>query len=182
MLITTKNTNKRLKTGKNFIFTALATGIMIPGNDLDTWLEKLKNSAKLIIVEGIKDKKALERIGIDSERIITLSRKPLFGVAEDAANASKDCIILTDLDKEGKKLYGTLSSNLQRLGIRIDNYFRQWLFRNTKLRQIEGLLKYINTHRKNTGVTNTSRNAASTRRRKAIISRLEESRSMRLNL
>ena len=43
------------------------------------------------------------------------------------------------IDKEGKKLYGTLSSGLQNHGCRIDNRFREWLFKNTKLRQIEGL-------------------------------------------
>ena len=108
-------------------------------DELNTWLEKLKNSDKIIIVEGPNDKRALRAAGIKSVRIITLSKKALFEIAEEVSNKTKDCIILTDLDSKGKKLYGTLSSNLQRLGVRIDNYFREWLFRNTKLRQIEGL-------------------------------------------
>ena len=54
-----------------------------------------------------------------------------------------NCIILTDLDKQGKELYGKLNSGLQQFGVKVDNNFRNFLFKNTKLRQIEGLTTYI---------------------------------------
>jgi len=52
-------------------------------------------------------------------------------------------VILTDLDKEGKRLYGVISSSLQNFGVKIDHYFREFLSRRTKLRQIEGLVRYF---------------------------------------
>ena len=104
------------------------------------WVGKLKNTDKLIVVEGIKDKRALEKFGI--EGIITL-KKAIYKTAEDIAKQEKDCIILTDLDREGKKLYKELSTKLQDLGVKVDKSFREFLFRKTKLRQIEGLRKYL---------------------------------------
>ena len=46
------------------------------------------------------------------------------------------------MDKQGKELYGKLNSGLQQRGVKIDNNFRNFLFKNTKLRQIEGLETY----------------------------------------
>ena len=98
---------------------------------------KLSNSDKAIIVEGNKDRAALQELGIKNN-IFTIN-KPLYALAEEVAEQSRDVIILTDLDREGKMLYGKLSAALQRLGVRIDNQYREFLFRKTKIRQIEGL-------------------------------------------
>jgi len=108
--------------------------------EFDQWLEKLKKENKLILVEGIKDKRALESLGLTN--IITLRQKPLFQIAEEVAEQAKDAIILTDLDKEGKKLFSKLSTDVQKLGVRVDNRFREFLFKETKLRQIEGIKRY----------------------------------------
>ncbi|MBS3132280.1 toprim domain-containing protein [Candidatus Woesearchaeota archaeon] len=104
-------------------------------------LEDIKKSKKLVIVEGKKDKKALEKFGIFN--IITLSKQPLYHVIEEVASNSRECIILTDLDSKGKELYGKLNSGLQQFGIKVDNTFREFLFKETKLRQIEGLISYL---------------------------------------
>jgi 5S rRNA maturation endonuclease (ribonuclease M5) len=104
--------------------------------EIQGFLEKLKNSEKAVIVEGKKDKAALERLGV--KNIFTL-KKPLFAVVEEIAASYKEVIIFTDLDEEGKKLYGKLNSWLSYHGVKVDNYFREFLFRNTKIRQVEGL-------------------------------------------
>ncbi|MBI2580589.1 toprim domain-containing protein [Candidatus Woesearchaeota archaeon] len=98
----------------------------------------LVKSKAAVIVEGKKDKAALEKIGVSS-RMFVLSRKPLFAVAEEVAANYMAVAILTDLDEEGKKLYGKLSTSLQRLGVKIDDGLRNFLFKNTRLRQIEGI-------------------------------------------
>ena len=72
-----------------------------------------------------------------------LSRKPLFQIVEEVADSNKECVILTDLDKKGKEIYGKLNSNLQRHGVKINNKLREFLFRHTKLRQIEGIDSYM---------------------------------------
>ena len=104
-------------------------------------LEKLKQASKnkIIVVEGPKDKKALESLGV--KHIIVL-RKPLYLVAEYIEKSGKDCILLLDLDKTGKRLYSILNHDLNQFGVRIDNRFREFLFR-TRLRQIEGINRYF---------------------------------------
>jgi dTMP kinase len=111
--------------------------------EFEEFIEKLKKASKekIILVEGIKDKKALKSVGI--KNVITL-KKPLYAVIEDIVETEKECIILTDLDKKGKQLYARLSSKLKQFGVKIDNRFREFLFK-TKLRQIEGINRYLET-------------------------------------
>ena len=109
--------------------------------ELHSFIDKIKNSNILIIVEGKKDKIALQKLGI--KNIVELNKKPLFQIVEDVANSNEECIILTDLDKEGKQLYSKLNSNLQKNGVKVNNKFREFLFKHTKLRQIEGMDSYL---------------------------------------
>lgn len=109
--------------------------------ELNEEINKLKKTNKLIIVEGKKDKEALEKFGL--KNIIQLNKKPLFQIIEDISNKNKECVILTDLDKKGKQLYGKLNSGLCRYGVKVDNKFREFLFKHTKLRQIEGIDNYL---------------------------------------
>ena len=104
-------------------------------------IEKVKNSSILIIVEGKKDKAALQKLGLSN--IIELNKKPLFQIVEEVSGSNGECIVLTDLDKKGKELYGKLSSDLQKHGVKVNNKFREFLFRHTKLRQIEGIDSYL---------------------------------------
>ena len=114
-------------------------------DELNNLIEKIKNSNTLIIVEGRKDKAALQKLGI--ENIIQLNKKPLFQIVEEVSSSNKECIILTDLDKKGKELFGKLNSNLQKHGVKVNNKFREFLFKHTKLRQIEGIDSYLeNNH------------------------------------
>lgn len=111
-------------------------------NELCEWITLLKNSNKLIIVEGKKDKMALEELGI--KNIICL-KNAIYKEIEEITENNKEVIILTDLDKMGKKLYSKLKKGLTERGVRVDNHFREFLFKNTKLRQIEGIISYINS-------------------------------------
>lgn len=100
-------------------------------------IQKTINSNILVVVEGKKDRAALNKIGI--QNIIELNKKPLFEIVEEISESNDECIILTDLDKKGKELYGRLNSDLQKRGVKINNRLREFLFKNTKIRQIEGL-------------------------------------------
>lgn len=110
-------------------------------NEFSKHIDKIKQSNTLIIVEGKKDKKALQ--SFDIKNIIELNKKPLFEIIEKISNDNKNCIILTDLDRQGKQLYGKLNSGLQQFGVKIDNSFRNFLFKKTHLRQIEGMETYL---------------------------------------
>ena len=109
-------------------------------DNIQDWIDKLRSTQKLIIVEGKKDKKALSELQI--KNIITLN-KPLYEIVEFVAENGKECILLLDLDKEGKKLYSRLKSSLQKHGVKIDDRFREFLFKHTKLSNIEGLTRYL---------------------------------------
>ena len=104
-------------------------------------IQKQQDPQPLIIVEGKNDKIALQNLSF--EHIITLEKKPLYKVVDAVIKINSRTLILTDLDKEGKQLYGKLNHQLQQHGIKVDNQLRNFLFKNTQLRQIEGLSSYI---------------------------------------
>ena len=89
----------------------------------------------LFIVEGKKDKAALEEKGI--MRIKTLNG-PLYKIVEEVAAEEKEVVLLTDLDKKGKELYGRLCKDLTRRGVKVLNELREALLR-AKISHIEGL-------------------------------------------
>lgn len=109
--------------------------------DLLEELEKLKQKNILVVVEGKRDKAALEAFGI--KKVAALNKSPLYKVVEKISEKHKQIAILTDLDKEGKKLFGKLNHDFNQHGVRVDNKFREFLFKKTKLRQIEGLGSYV---------------------------------------
>ncbi len=111
--------------------------------ELKEFLAKLKQTDKLVIVEGVKDKKALEELEV--KNIITLSKKPIFQIIEEISKNHDEIIILTDFDKKGKELYRRLREGLKKQGVKIDTYFREFLLK-TKLSHIEGLATYINNN------------------------------------
>ncbi len=118
---------------------------MNPGaisSELSALIDKISKDVA-VVVEGKKDKAALEQLGIESNKIYVLNKKPLFAVAEEIAVGCTEIVILTDLDAEGKKLYGKLYALLQSLGVKVDDRVRNFLFKNTKLRQIEGITNLI---------------------------------------
>ena len=101
------------------------------------WADKLKDSGKTVVVEGKKDARALNSFGVF--KIFTLSKKPLYAVVEEIAAKSKEVVILTDFDKQGKALYGKLKSYFQRQGCEVDNYFREFLQKNFRFSHVEGI-------------------------------------------
>lgn len=115
--------------------------------ELEHWLEKLVGSEIVVVVEGKKDKKALMNIGLPADRIEVVN-DAIFAVAERVARNAAKVVILTDLDTEGKKLYGSLKRNFNRLGVRVDTYFREFLFKRSDLSHIEGIDTFLRNLRR----------------------------------
>ena len=109
-------------------------------HNLEEWVQELRSSKTLKIVEGKKDKEALSDFGITN--IFTLN-KPLYKIVVEISEHEKEVILLLDLDKEGKKLYSYLKRNFERNGIKVVDKFRLFLFNNTKISNIEGIRKYL---------------------------------------
>ena len=117
-------------------------------DELLEWTEKIGNSDQIVVVEGKEDKEALKRLGITN--VAQLNKKPIYKIVEELVEEGKEVLILTDLDKKGKQLYGKINHDLQRFGVKVDNRFRNFLYKHTQLRQIEGLDTYINKLKKQT--------------------------------
>jgi 5S rRNA maturation endonuclease (ribonuclease M5) len=113
-----------------------------PSEEIKSAIEEIlalieKEKASLVIVEGKKDRAALEKLGFSN---VIILNKPLYEVVEKI-NA-KRVLVLTDLDKEGKQIYAKLKKDLNKLGVVVDDGLRNLLFK-TELRQIEGLTRYL---------------------------------------
>jgi len=67
---------------------------------------------RLVIVEGKKDEKALQSLGITD--IIPINGRPLFTLVQGIANKEKEVVILTDFDQQGRRLNARLMTLLQR--------------------------------------------------------------------
>ena len=83
---------------------------------------------KVIIVEGKKDKRALYSLGL--RNIIAINGKPLVDVADEVDRIVRDgksVVILTDFDREGRKLAARLRVLLQRLKIHPNTRLRKML-------------------------------------------------------
>ena len=110
-------------------------------------IEILDACELIIIVEGKKDIKSLERIGISKDKIREI-KGPIFKFIEDTSseiinNKLKGVCILTDFDKKGKELYNTLSNEYAKNQIDIDDRFRNFLRKKTRVSHIEGLDSYL---------------------------------------
>ena len=101
-------------------------------------LEEIKENNYLVIVEGKKDKKALNKLGLSN--VVFLENRPLFEFVESIEE--ENVVVLTDLDSEGRKLFNKIRHQLQRRGVKLHNKIRNNLFKS-RLRNIEGLDTYL---------------------------------------
>ena len=108
---------------------------------LDT-LREADDGETCFVVEGKRDAEALDRLHVQDVREVDTN---LYLFSERLAEDYGKAAILTDLDKEGKKLYGKLRGYLARLGVRLNDAPRDALWQ-TGLRQVEGLSGYIARH------------------------------------
>ncbi len=96
--------------------------------NLDEWLERLKaiseREGTVIIVEGKRDAQKLHKLGI--KNVYQIKGKRFYDILEEIENFSY-IVILTDLDKQGEKMFSKLKYILEREGIPTDGRFRQML-------------------------------------------------------
>lgn len=100
---------------------------------------------KVVIVEGKRDKRALEKIGI--RNVIEISGKPLSSIVNIVKG--KHVVILTDFDKEGKKLEKKLTYLFSKNKIKIDRMLRFKFLRfgvdKIECIKMEGVDTYVKT-------------------------------------
>jgi 5S rRNA maturation endonuclease (ribonuclease M5) len=79
----------------------------------------------LVVVEGVRDERALQRLGLKSRPFrLCCTRNSLSAVLSEAESHRK-VILLLDYDLKGRKLTSKVASMLQNKGIRVDTSYRR---------------------------------------------------------
>ena len=92
-------------------------------NELESVIQEMDNFVDAIVVEGIHDKEALEKLGITKE-IVLCSSRPHTDFVDYISSRHKKVVILTDYDRTGKRINKKLSSRLERAGIKVETRYR----------------------------------------------------------
>jgi 5S rRNA maturation endonuclease (ribonuclease M5) len=106
-------------------------------------LHDLNITTDLIIVEGIRDVKAIRELGyIGRIDVITHSRVSFPDLATDISESANKVLVLTDFDESGMKQADRLTSLLEGIGVKVDKEKRRILgklFRATGIKTIESI-------------------------------------------
>jgi 5S rRNA maturation endonuclease (ribonuclease M5) len=115
----------------------------------DTFMNYIKGLDKsefLFIVEGPRDRAALESLGFENIFVLNKPNRSIHNQLFDLLQKLRtsnipNCVILTDLDEEGNHLYAVIKNLLETHGFKTHDKFRKLLYR-TPIRQIEGLTRF----------------------------------------
>ena len=110
-------------------------------------IEKIKKENLLIVVEGKKDKSALEQIGLKNIFVLNEDGKSILIKIEEISQKDEECIILADFDKKGKEIYKLVKSELLQKGVKLNNKLRNLLLM-AHLSHIEGISTFLENHPK----------------------------------
>src|SRR3989338_9244983 len=112
-------------------------------------LERIKSRDYLIIVEGKKDKLALEELGLKNIFILHEKGRSLYERVDEIFALKKEVVfILTDLDKKGRMLYIRIKQILSENGVRLNDSLRYLLYK-LRVTNVEGLSIFLNNYYKN---------------------------------
>lgn len=103
-------------------------------------MRELEESGKPILVEGKRDKAALERIGVRN-RIFLINMKP-DELCKRVAEIADEAVVLTDFDDAGEKLGKRIEEALQSYSVLPDMEVRR------KLRYLLGVYNFEEIDRK----------------------------------
>ncbi len=107
-------------------------------NDWKNKLEEISSSnGVIVLVEGKRDIRALNRIGLYN--VYSLKGKRFYDILEDLEDKVL-VILLFDLDKQGEKIFQKFKYLFQREGIPVDTSFREYL-KSFHIEEIEHLDK-----------------------------------------
>lgn len=98
-----------------------------------------------ILVEGKRDVRALENLGLDGVILVVHRGKTLLEISEDIADLYEEVILLLDWDRKGRQLAQRIKSNLISLGVKVNDDYNHRIFslaaKETK--EVEGLDSYF---------------------------------------
>ncbi len=94
--------------------------------DLERVLDDLieKNRTVPVIVEGLRDRRALQALGVQGDVRVLNRGNRILAIAEELARTHREAIILTDWDTRGGRLARSLRDALEACGVRYDDDLR----------------------------------------------------------
>jgi 5S rRNA maturation endonuclease (ribonuclease M5) len=114
---------------------------------IEELIDELKDRAlcgAVVLVEGRRDREALEKLGLAGDIVLT-SHRSLLNLAEGLARDKKDIIVLTDWDERGEEVARQLSLYLEADGVKPDNGIRGSLrgLLKREITEVENLYVYV---------------------------------------
>lgn len=101
--------------------------------ELESVIQEMDDFVDAIIVEGIRDKKALKEMGITKE-IVMCSSRSYSDCVDYLSSRHRKVAILTDYDRTGKKFNKKLTARLEREGVKVERRYREKIGRVLGLR------------------------------------------------
>jgi 5S rRNA maturation endonuclease (ribonuclease M5) len=100
-------------------------------------------NGSVVLVEGRRDREALDSLGIRGEIIMT-SQRQLFNLCEELARSGGDIIILSDWDERGEEVAGLLKTYLEADGVHPDLAIRDRIrtLARKEIKDVESLYRY----------------------------------------
>jgi 5S rRNA maturation endonuclease (ribonuclease M5) len=98
--------------------------------------EVINTDDSVLVVEGKKDRKALEQFGF--KKILEISGKSLECLIEKLKD-EKSVVIMTDFDEEGEKKLSQLITFLRKYGVNVDTLLRKKFKSLFKIQKFEEL-------------------------------------------
>ena len=111
-----------------------------------------------IVVEGKKDVDVLRKLAVSGEIITAKNKKSFLALAADLEKLNvEEVILLLDFDKRGKEWTRRLTQYLEQTTVRPNTFFWKGLasLLSRNIKDIEGLLPYLQTLKKKTGHSQT---------------------------
>lgn len=116
-------------------------------------LRSLSQEGAIIVVEGVKDRRALNALGIADGIETLVGQESLLNFSERLAQTGNTIILLTDWDRTGTKIAKDLTKYLQPSGCVVNYELRLKLSNLVKkaIKDIESLASYIERMKQKTG-------------------------------
>ncbi len=114
---------------------------------LEKVLQKLEDLSEEmpIIVEGVRDRNALRRLGI-TKNVLTFNRGvSIFSFCEEISRRFKKAVVLTDWDRRGGQLARMLKDGLEANGVKVNDTVRMQIVILSKkeVKDIESLPTFV---------------------------------------
>ncbi|RLI05375.1 hypothetical protein DRO26_02390 [Candidatus Bathyarchaeota archaeon] len=109
-------------------------------------LVERSSEGAVILVEGVKDAKALKSIGVSGKICCIKNRKiPLYDLLSEYVNVKEELIVLTDFDRRGVQLAEKITRYLEKYGKHPNLTFwnRIYGFLSGEIKDVEGLSSYL---------------------------------------